>query len=476
MSPRTELSLAIPTYRSGDIAQTVSRYADNFRRYGHDVPIAVFDDSKSGDARISEGSLRMVSKRFDGKQQIRYVGPHEKAEFVERLTDRLGSDNNSTLKRIFRPSYGGNRNYVVAFTLGQQFISVDDDMRPDGLFIDSENSYASNTISSGRFLYEREVSGIDLAPQDVISGYRSFLGTYVRDHNKSVQMGKSVIDPNVDELGFTIGDLDQSIHSLSPGQVPRYARIKAVLSHLTGDADIDSADLVKIFMQTGIEDILAGHLPKKHILEYCSEAIVAENDRLTGAILGYDNTDGGIYFLPTTFRCEDFIWRMHLSRRDELAAAYTSQAQTHTRSLSVRGSIASDWYNELVAQVVKEKMTDCIDEVGEHTMTFHHPDPVSIEAARSIRQTLVEKRDQAIEKAVNAKGLRGNYLRFAGELDTILRDDVKNTEYFASQLTRKIGQEFDLYNRTAALWPDILTECSRMDLPVVDITREAGKN
>ncbi|MCD4759320.1 hypothetical protein K8R33_00345 [archaeon] len=471
-----KLTLAIPTYRSGEIAQTVSRYAHNFSRYNHRVPIFVFDDSDRRGARISEGSLRVAAKRFPG-QEVRYVGPHEKAKFLHKLGQKLGPEHEDTIRRIFRPSYGGNRNFVLAYTLGNHFISVDDDMTPKGIFTGKSVSYSEKVISQGRFLLERDIGAFPLVDQDIVGGYRKFLGTKVGDHLGKVIMGGKIKDPNIDNLGFTTGDLESSVLMALPGEIREDATIKIVQSHLTGDADVDSADLVKIFMKTGVGEILSGHLPKKHVLDACSEAVVSCNNRLTGAILGYDNSNGGIYFLPTTFRCEDFIWRMHLESMPAVASAYTAQAQTHSRSVSVRNSVVADWYNELTAQVIKELMRESVSRTGTHSMEFDSPREVSIEVAEEIESLLRKKRDQAITKSMDATENAPNFLRFAGELDSILNDDIESPEKFASGLSEVIREEFTWFNRTSAIWPKVLESSYEMrrDLPMVDITRESRK-
>ena len=41
---------------------------------------------------------------------------------------------------MFRPSYGGNRNYTLIYTLGELMVSADDDMRPYSLMEHSPES------------------------------------------------------------------------------------------------------------------------------------------------------------------------------------------------------------------------------------------------------------------------------------------------------------------------------------------------
>ena len=470
-----EIILAIPTYRPNDIAKTVGLYAANFMKFGHQIPISVFDDSNEAGALASKDGLRFISQSLRGKQPILYVGPLEKRAYLTQLKEKFGSGNADTIDKIFRPSYGGNRNFILAYTVGKKFVSVDDDMRPEGIFLGNRQD-DKGIISRGSFIPEDEARNITPQQQDIMKGYLKFIGITAGKHRRIIR-GYDVQDSNVDsQYGNTTGNLDASIVTATNGEVPDSAVIKIVQTHLTGDGDIDSEDLVNIFMDTGSVDILSGHLPKKYVIESCSEAVTSNNARLTGALLGYDNTEGGIYFLPTKFRCEDFIWRVHLENRNDIASAYTEHAQTHARSLSVRNSIARDWFNELISQIVKKTIRDSVDETGSHSMTFHNPEPVSLETAAEIENKVREKQKQAAKKAekLTAPLEFGPYLQFEREMNTILNDDIYSTEAFAARLTRIIENEFKLFNKTAELWPSILeysTETAN-NLPMVDITRE----
>jgi len=63
-------------------------------------------------------------------QPVYYVGPREKEQFLAYLNGRLRDRRLETLVRnLFRPSYGGNRNFTLMYTLGDLLISSDDDMR-----------------------------------------------------------------------------------------------------------------------------------------------------------------------------------------------------------------------------------------------------------------------------------------------------------------------------------------------------------
>src|ERR1700675_3277390 len=132
-----EMTFAIPTYRLRDVADTIEKYDENFSRNGHALHIVVFDDS----------SLANHEKYFPLLEQTKtanellYVGPREKEEFIAFLCKKLRNPSGEPLVRnLFRPSYGGNRNFTLMYTLGQLLISADDDMRPHALIERSPES------------------------------------------------------------------------------------------------------------------------------------------------------------------------------------------------------------------------------------------------------------------------------------------------------------------------------------------------
>lgn len=107
----------------------------------------VFDDS----------SLANHEKYFHRLEQTKtvndlvYVGPHEKEQFLSFLNKKLRDRKLAALVRnLFRPSYGGNRNFTLMYTLGAFMVSSDDDMRPYALVEESPESLGHDEIARGR--------------------------------------------------------------------------------------------------------------------------------------------------------------------------------------------------------------------------------------------------------------------------------------------------------------------------------------
>ncbi len=83
------------------------------------------------------------------------------------------------MKNLFRPSYGGNRNCALMYTLGELVVSSDDDMRPYALMEDSPESLEIEEVCRGRLVRVEQcvlvyycqslVREIDLADQRYIA-------------------------------------------------------------------------------------------------------------------------------------------------------------------------------------------------------------------------------------------------------------------------------------------------------------------
>src|ERR1700688_4797319 len=136
----------IPTYRLRDVAETIEAYDEHFWSNGHSVKMMVFDDSSLANHEKYFSRLEHTKTVND----LYYVGPYEKEQFLSFLNKKLRDRKLEALVRnLFRPSYGGNRNFSLIYTLGAFMISADDDMRPYALVESSPESLRTDEISRG---------------------------------------------------------------------------------------------------------------------------------------------------------------------------------------------------------------------------------------------------------------------------------------------------------------------------------------
>ena len=58
----------------------------------------------------------------------------------------------SLVRNLFRPSYGGNRNFTLMYSLGHYLVSADDDMRPHALIETHPESLHTDVFSRGNLM------------------------------------------------------------------------------------------------------------------------------------------------------------------------------------------------------------------------------------------------------------------------------------------------------------------------------------
>ena len=147
--PDLEPIFVIPTNRLRDVGETVEIYDEHFRRNGHAVTMIVFDDSSVVNQQKYYSALE---KTPHPQPALLRRASRERA--VPRLSFRALRDRklNLLVRNLFRPSYGGNRNYTLMYTLGHLMVSSDDDMRPYALVEDSPESLGPDEISRGKLL------------------------------------------------------------------------------------------------------------------------------------------------------------------------------------------------------------------------------------------------------------------------------------------------------------------------------------
>src|ERR1022692_820111 len=136
----------VPTYRLRDVAETIEEYDEHFWSNGHSIKMIVFDDS----SLANHEKYYPLLERTRTVNELYYVGPREKEQFLAFLNKKLlvlarhtvvkfihgpgplqkeqflaflnkklrDRKLESLVRNLFRPSYGGNRNFTLMYTLG----------------------------------------------------------------------------------------------------------------------------------------------------------------------------------------------------------------------------------------------------------------------------------------------------------------------------------------------------------------------
>ena len=185
---------AVPTYRLRDVAETVETYDEHFWSNGHSVKMMVFDDSSLANHQKYFSLLEQTKTVND----LYYVGPHEKEQFIGFLNRKLRDRKlESLVRNLFRPSYGGNRNFTLMYTLGAFLISADDDMRPYSLIESSPESLEAEEISRGKLL-KADAGGFYKKSFDLLTAFDDVLGRKVHELPANYEKGELVVDTAMD--------------------------------------------------------------------------------------------------------------------------------------------------------------------------------------------------------------------------------------------------------------------------------------
>src|SRR3979490_2354222 len=184
----------IPTHRLRDVAQTIHEYDEHFWRNGHSPQIILFDDSPPANVDKYFGQLESIKT----PSELFYVGPRQKEEFLTYVNSRLRNNRLEALvKNLFRPSYGGNRNFTLMYTLGGLMVSSDDDMRPYTLMEDSPESLTADEICRGKLL-KAGGNGYTRKPFDILTAFLDVLGKTTSQVPDNYERGDFLIDTATD--------------------------------------------------------------------------------------------------------------------------------------------------------------------------------------------------------------------------------------------------------------------------------------
>jgi hypothetical protein len=301
-----DLTFVIPTYRLREVGETVEQYDQHFWRNGHAVRIMVFDDSSPANQEKYFPLLEQTHTHND----LFYVGPREKEQFLAYLNQRLPDSRlEGLVSNLFRPSYGGNRNCTLIYTLGGLMVSSDDDMRPYALMEDSPESLQVDEICRGR-LHKAGKNQIVHKSFDIMAAFKDVLGKSVAEIPENYERGEMLIDTAMDlETNATKGVALENSLMLEHGAVEDSAIVKIAQTFRSGTNDIDAIDFVEMFLANE-EQLDPDAVNDLYVLDNFRPVVTNRNWRMDCGVAGYDNTLGLPPFFPTRLRFEDYIYRL----------------------------------------------------------------------------------------------------------------------------------------------------------------------
>jgi hypothetical protein len=451
MQDEDDLSFVIPTNRLRDVGETVEQYDEHFRRNGHSPQIFVFDDSTPTNQEKYFPLLEKTKTHHD----LYYVGPREKEQFLAYLNSRLRDKRlESLVKSLFRPSYGGNRNYTLMYTLGGLMISSDDDMRPYCLVEHSPESLAGDEVCRGR-LHKAGENGYTRKSFDIAAAFLDVLGKPVSEVPDNYERGELLVDTAMDlETNASKGLTREHSLMLQRGAVPENSLVKIAQTFRSGTNDIDATDFLEMFLEDE-EQTSLDTLSDVYVLVNFRPAVTRKNWRMDCGVAGYDNTFGLPPFFPTRLRFEDYIYRLWV-QQSGLVAAHVDAAQHHCKSNYMRNPPAAEIFNEEVSNLLKRKIKSTVTNVDALTISFDYEGEVTGQDAREILDKIMALHQRALKAAETARTPdRVQALRmFAASLEKAFYSF--EPDFFQQNLLRIVDDVVGVIKGSIQLWPTLV--------------------
>ncbi|WP_422924427.1 hypothetical protein [Singulisphaera sp. PoT] len=449
-----DLLFAIPTYRLRDVGETVTEYDEHFWRNGHTPDIIIFDDSSPA----AQEKYFPLLEQTKTHSELFYVGPSEKEQFLGYLNQRLRDKRlESLVKNLFRPSYGGNRNFTLMYTLGSFMVSSDDDMRPYALMEHSLESLAEGEVCRGR-LHRSGQNGYGRKSFDILGSFLDVLGKRVADVPDYYEKGEMLVDTAMElETNVSKGLARENSVLVERGAVADDEVIKMAQTFRSGTNDIDALDFAELFLSND-EQLDPDDLNELYVLVNFRPAVTSKNWRMDCGVAAYDNTFGLPPFFPTRLRFEDYIYRLWI-QQPGIAAAHVDAAQNHTKSNYMRNPVASEIFNEEVSNLLKRKIKGSLTRVDELGIAFDYDGTVTADDANEILDKVATMHRRALEAAQTATtSERAEALRvFAANLQKSFYGF--EPDFFHQNLLRIVDDVVTVIKGSIELWPTLVEIC-----------------
>jgi hypothetical protein len=358
---------------------------------------------------------------------------------------------------LFRPSYGGNRNYTLMYTLGSLMVSADDDMRPFALMEHSPESLEAEEICRGR-LHRAGEDGYGRKSFDIITSFRDVLGKTAGQVPDNYERGELLVDTATDlETNATMGLKRENSLVVQRGSFADDAVVKMAQTFRSGTNDIDAIDYVEMFLENDRQTDPAD-LNDIYVLENFRPVVTKKNWRMDCGVAGYDNTFGLPPFFPTHPRCEDYIYRLWI-QQEGICSAHVDAAQNHTKSNYMRNPPAAEILNEEVSNLLKRKIRGSLVRLDELGIAFDYEGEVTSQDAQEILQKIQRLHSQALTAAeVAPSPERAAALRlFAANLHKAFY--AFEPDFFRHNMLRIVDDVVSVIKGSLQLWPTLVEIC-----------------
>jgi hypothetical protein len=461
----------IPTYRLRDVGETVEEYDDHFWKNGHSVRMIVFDDSTPS----THDKYYSLLEQTRTHNELFYVGPREKELFLGHLNRRLRDKRLEGLVRhLFRPSYGGNRNYTLMYTLGELMISADDDMRPYALMEHRAETLEDAEVCRGKLVRLGE-NGYGRKSFDILSAFIDVLGKRVSEVPHHYERGALLIDTAMDlETNATKGLARENSIVVERAPLDERAVIKMAQTFRSGTHDMDALDFVEMFLGDDTQ-IDPDEFNDHYVLVNFRPAVTKKNWRMDCGVAAYDNQFGLPAFFPTRLRFEDYGYRLWI-QQEGIAAAHVDAAQNHMKSNYMRNPPAAEIFNEEVANLLKRKVKDSVSRLDELSIWFDYDGSVNADDAHEILQkttAICARAERAAKQAPSPERAQALAV-FAANMRKSFYDF--EPDFFQQNLLRIVDDVVTVIKGSMELWPTLVEiaffEKARHGLPELRVANQ----
>ncbi len=430
----------------------------------------VFDDSSP----VNQEKYYPLLEQTRTHNELYYVGPRQKEQFLAYLNGRLRDKRlEGLVKNLFRPSYGGNRNCTLMYTLGGLMVSADDDMRPYTLMEHSPESLNPDEVCRGR-LHKVGRNGYGRKSFDILTSFLDVLGKPAGQVPDNYERGELLMDTAMElETNATQGLARENSLLLQRGPLADDAVVKMAQTFRSGTNDIDAIDYVEMFLddegQTNPDD-----LNDVYVLVNFRPVVTKRNWRMDCGVAGYDNTFGLPPFFPTRLRFEDYIYRLWV-QQDGIAAAHVDAAQNHTKSNYMRNPPAAEIFNEEVSNLLKRKIKSSVTRLDELSIAFDYEGEVTAQDAQEILDKIARLYGRAMEATETARPERAEALRqFAANLQKAFYGF--EPDFFQQNLLRIVDDVVTVIKGSIELWATLVEICylqkDRKGLPQIRVKNQ----
>ncbi len=446
----------VPTYRLRDVDATIEAYDEHFWSNGHSVKMMVFDDSSLANHQKYFSRLEHTKTVND----LYYVGPKEKEQFLSFLNRKLRDRKLEPLVRnLFRPSYGGNRNFTLMYTLGAFMISADDDMRPYALVEGSPESLSHDEISRGR-LHKAGANGYLQKSFDLLTSFKDVLGKRVREVPGNYESGELVRDTAMElETNVSTEFTTENSLLLQEGPVSKNAIIKVAQTFRTGTNDIDALDFVSMYLHDEEQSHSElHHFNDVYVLDNFRPVVTNKNWRIDCGVAGYDNRLGLPPFFPTRLRFEDYIYRLWI-QQDGVVSAHTDAVQTHIKNNYMRNPLAMDVFNEEICTLLKKKIKGSLISLDDLSIRFSYQGEVTLQDSEEILEKIITIHDRILKAASATKNeeRRRALTLFAENLARSFYGF--EPDFFQQNVSRIVDDVVSQIQACLEIWPMLIEIC-----------------